>query len=54
MSSLRASSPGSGPMDDQLLAGVIMKLGGMAVAMIAFGVSFYRWYRASERSREAS
>ena len=38
------------PADDQLLAGVIMKLGGMAVAMIAFGVSFYRWYQTSGRS----
>jgi putative membrane protein len=33
---------------DQLLAGSMMKLGGMAVAMIAFGVSFYRWYQAGE------
>ena len=30
---------------DQLLAGSMMKLVGMAVAMIAFGVSFYRWYQ---------
>lgn len=34
---------------DQLLAGSMMKLIGMGVAMIAFGVSFYRWYRASEK-----
>jgi putative membrane protein len=33
---------------DQLLAGAMMKLIGMAVAIIAFGVSFYRWYQASE------
>src|SRR6478736_6111111 len=33
---------------DQLLAGSMMKLIGMAVAMTAFGVSFYRWYQASE------
>ena len=33
---------------DQLLAGSMMKLIGMGVAMIAFGVSFYRWYQASE------
>jgi len=33
---------------DQLLAGAMMKLIGMGVAMIAFGVSFYRWYQASE------
>jgi putative membrane protein len=35
---------------DQLLAGVMMKLGGMAVALIAFGASFYRWYQHSERA----
>lgn len=29
--------------DDQLLAGVMMKLVSMLVSMIAFGVSFYRW-----------
>ena len=34
---------------DQLLAGAMMKLIGMSVAMIAFGVSFYRWYQAGER-----
>jgi putative membrane protein len=33
---------------DQLLAGSMMKLIGMGVAMIAFAVSFYRWYQASE------
>jgi putative membrane protein len=36
------------PASDQLLAGVMMKLVGMSVAMIAFGVSFYRWYQDSE------
>lgn len=36
------------PGADQLLAGSMMKLVGMAVAMITFGVSFYRWYRADE------
>jgi putative membrane protein len=41
---------GFSPADDQLLAGVLMKLVGMAVAMTAFGVSFYRWYRTSERT----
>lgn len=35
--------------DDQLLAGAIMKLGGLAVTFIAFGVVFYRWYCSSER-----
>ena len=33
---------------DQLLAGCMMELIGMSVAMIAFGVSFYRWYQQSE------
>jgi putative membrane protein len=30
--------------DDQLLAGVSMKIVGMCVALAAFGVAFYRWY----------
>lgn len=30
--------------DDQLLAGVSMKLVGMGVALATFGVAFYRWY----------
>jgi putative membrane protein len=34
---------------DQLLAGAMMKLIGMSVAMIAFGVSFYRWYRTDAK-----
>ena len=33
---------------DQLLAGSMMKLIGMSVAMVAFAVSFVRWYQASE------
>ena len=36
------------PAEDQLMAGSLMKLGGMVVMMIAFGISFYRWYRESE------
>ena len=35
---------------DQLLAGAMMKLIGMSVAAIAYGVSFYRWYQADQRS----
>jgi len=35
---------------DQILAGALMKIVGMTVAMIAFGTSFYRWYRASDRT----
>ena len=37
------------PADDQLLAGVMMKGVGMAVALTAFGFSFYRWFQAGER-----
>ena len=33
---------------DQLLAGVMMKLGGMIVALAAFGVAFFRWYQAQK------
>jgi putative membrane protein len=38
---------------DQLLAGAMMKLVGMAVAMIAFGISFYRWYADAEKENPA-
>jgi len=34
---------------DQLLAGSMMKLIGMGVALIAFGVSFYHWYQADAK-----
>ena len=34
---------------DQLLAGAMMKLIGMSVAAIAYGVIFYRWYLQSEK-----
>ncbi len=44
---------GFGPKDDQLLAGVMMKLGGMAVMMGAFAISFYKWYQQSEPRRYA-
>lgn len=36
------------PKDDQLLAGSMMKLGGMLVMMGAFAIAFYRWYQQSE------
>jgi putative membrane protein len=35
--------------DDQLLAGVSMKIVGLSVALFALGVSFYRWSLTSER-----
>ncbi len=41
------------PADDQLLAGVSMKLVGMFVALAAVGVSFFRWYHAGQL-REAA
>lgn len=37
------------PGDDQLLAGVMMKIGGMVVSLIIFVIAFYQWYRAGER-----
>ncbi|MSU48964.1 MAG: cytochrome c oxidase assembly protein [Opitutus sp.] len=37
--------PNFSAADDQLLAGVMMKIVGMFVALGAFGVSFYRWYQ---------
>ena len=39
--------PNFTPMEDQLLAGILMKVIGMAVALGVFGHSFYRWYRAT-------
>ena len=35
---------------DQLLAGAMMKLIGMSVAAIAYGVSFFRWYQADAKT----
>lgn len=37
--------PGFTAADDQLLAGVMMKLGGMIASFIAFTTAFYRWYQ---------
>lgn len=37
---------------DQLLAGSMMKLGGMAVMMLAFGISFYQWYLADAKKAD--
>jgi putative membrane protein len=37
--------------DDQLLAGVSMKIVGMSVALVALGTSFYRWSQASSDPR---
>jgi putative membrane protein len=35
---------------DQLLAGSMMQIVGMSVAMVAFGIAFYHWYMHSERA----
>ncbi len=42
---------GFSPMDDQLLAGAIMKLSNVAMTFLAFVAVFVRWYRQSEGSR---
>jgi len=38
---------GFSPLDDQLTAGVLMKVAGIAVTMAALSVCFFRWSRAS-------
>jgi putative membrane protein len=40
--------PDFSPADDQLLAGVAMKLVGMMVALAGFGVAFFRWFKEKE------
>lgn len=37
------------PMDDQILGGALMKLGGMAVTLKAFAWSFMSWSREERR-----
>jgi len=39
---------GFSPLDDQITAGVVMKVIGAAVSLAAMGVVFYRWQRGSE------
>ncbi len=41
---------GFSPADDQLLAGVGMKITGMLVAISAFGVAFFRWFQAGQQA----
>lgn len=43
--------PTFGPQEDQLLAGVMMKLVGLLVAVLGFGIAFYRWNAQQERPR---
>jgi putative membrane protein len=40
---------GLSPADDQLLAGIIMKLVGMAVTLTVLGVCFFKWSKSSDR-----
>lgn len=42
-----------GPLDDQILAGTMMKIGGLLVSLWAFGLAFYDWYRTQERESPA-
>ena len=44
---------GFGPMDDQLLAGAIMKLSNVLITFLAFCFVFLRWYRQSEKQTPA-
>jgi putative membrane protein len=39
---------GFSPLDDQITAGVVMKVAGAAVSLAAMGVVFYRWQRGAE------
>ena len=36
------------PLDDQMIAGIIMKIMGMAVSLLSLGVVFFKWYRTHE------
>ena len=44
---------GLSPSDDQIVAGALMKLGGMLVSFVAFSWAFYRWY-GEERGDQVS
>jgi putative membrane protein len=39
---------GFSPADDQLMAGIIMKITGMAVSLAALGLCFFKWARQSQ------
>jgi putative membrane protein len=39
---------GFSPLDDQIVAGVLMKVVGSTVSLVAMGVVFFRWQRATE------
>jgi putative membrane protein len=44
---------GFSPADDQLMAGIIMKISGMAVSLAALGYCFFKWSKASESRKVA-
>ncbi len=41
--------PGTSAIDDQQLAGVVMKVGSAWIMMVGIGVLFYLWYRESQQ-----
>jgi putative membrane protein len=44
---------GLSPADDQLVAGVIMKVSGMAVSLTALAVFFFKWFASSGKGARA-
>jgi putative membrane protein len=46
--------PGTSAIDDQQLAGVVMKVGSAWIMMVGIGVLFYLWHRESLAARSAA
>ena len=44
---------GFSPADDQLTAGIIMKISGMLVSLAALGICFFKWSRSSSQGAGA-
>jgi putative membrane protein len=44
---------GFSPADDQLSAGILMKIAGMLVSLTALGVCFFKWSKASSQTAPA-
>lgn len=44
--------PGTSAIDDQQLAGVVMKVGSAWVMMVGIAVLFYLWYRSHVEGEE--
>ncbi len=44
--------PGFSAHDDQMVAGIIMKILGMLVSLIAFAVTFHQWYRTNDPKKK--